>query len=237
MDEENGGLLIDADPACYGPVVKALLVHSARWGVEAEDLMVIHGPIGPGRNVERKDAVARLIGYGRPDIEEALTCASNRATLIGFGEIAPDGVVEDYRVPLPPSLNAVATPRSVTCTLAWFTPVNVRHRMYRRAKLDLQAGANLRKDDGFVERTRQQPAAASVRRGSLLHVRHEGARAAAFVEDGYLHFTVTCSTPAGGLDAALCYGLAVSIEAGESAPVYAEIRERLEVRPPVAGGP
>lgn len=236
MDEENGGLLVEADTACYGPVVKALLVHSARWGVEAEDLMMIHGPIGPGRDVERKDAIARLIGYGCPTIEKALTCAPNRATLIGFGEIAPDGVAEDYRVPLPPSLNAVAMPRSVTCTLAWFTPVNVRHRMYRRAKLDLQAGGNLRKDDGFVERARQQPAAASVRRGSLLHVRHEGTRAASFVEDGHLDFTVVCSTPAGGLDAALCYGLAVSIEAGEGVPVYAEIRERLEVRAPVAGG-
>ncbi len=230
MDEENGGVLAEADSAFYGPVVKALLVHRARWGAEAEDLMEIQGPPRPGGDVEMKDAISRLIGYGRPTVEEALTCAANRATLIGFGEIAADGVAADYRVPLPPSLSALARPRSVTCTLSWFTPVNVRHRMYRRAKLDLQAGRNLRTDDGFVERVRHQPAAASVRRGSLLHVRHEGARAASFVEDGHLHFTVICTTPAGSLDEPTRYGLAATVEAGEGVPVYAEIREGLEVR-------
>lgn len=230
MDRENGGLLAEADSAFYGPVVKALLVHRARWGPEAEDLMEIHGPPRPGRDVEMKDAISRLIGYGRPAIEEALTCASNRATLIGFGEVAADGLAADYRVPLPPSLNAVAMPRSVTCTLSWFTPVNVRHRMYRRAKLDLQARQNLRKKDGLVERVRYQPAAASVRRGSLLHVRHEGERAASFVEDGHLHFTITCTTPAGNLDERIRYGLAVTVEAGEGVSVYAEIREGLEIR-------
>ena len=230
LDGENGGLLAEADSAFYGPVVKALLVHRARWGAEAEDLMQIQGPPRQGGDVERRDAISRLIGYGVPVIEEALTCASNRATLIGFGEIEADGVAADYRVPLPPSLNAVAVPRSVTCTLSWFTPVNVRHRMYRRAKLDLRAGQNLRKGDGLVERARNQPAAASVRRGSLLHVHHEGARAASFVDDGHVHFTVTCTTPAGSLDEPVRYGLAVTVEAGEGVPVYAELRERLEIR-------
>lgn len=229
-DEENGGLLAEADPAFFGPVVKALLVHRARWGVEAEDLMEIQGPAGQGGGVKMKDAISRLIGYGRPAIEEALTCASNRATLIGFGEIAADGVVADYRVPLPPSLNAATKPRSVTCTLSWFTPVNVRHRMYRRAKLDLQARQNLRTEDGFVERAKHQPEANSVRRGALLHVRHEGEKAASFVEDGHLHFTVTCTSPAGSLDEPIRYGLAATVEAGEGVPVYAEIREGLEVR-------
>lgn len=205
-------------------------VTTSEDGPAAEDLMQIQGPPRQGGDVARRDAISRLIGYGVPVIEEALTCASNRATLIGFGEIAADGVAADFRVPLPPSLNAVAVPRSVTCTLSWFTPVNVRHRMYRRAELDLRAGQNLRKEDGVVARARHQPAAASVRRGSLLHVHYEGARAASFVEDGHVHFAVTCTTPAGSLDEPVRYGLAVTVEAGEGVPVYAELRERLEVR-------
>ena len=237
MDEANGGLLADADPSVYGPVVKALLVHRARWAAEAEDLKEILGSNAPGRHVQAMDAIARLIGYGRPNVEEALTCASNRATLIGYGEITGDGVGAVYRVPLPSSLNAVAEPRFVTCTLAWFTPVNVRNRMYRRAKLDLQAGSNLRAADGFVTRTKLQPASSSVRRGSLLHVRHEGEKAASFMEDGHLEFTLTCATPAGPLDDPVRYGLAVTVEAGEEIPVYSEIRQGLAVRPKVEGAP
>ena len=237
VDEENGGILEGVDPAYYGVVVKALLVHRARWGEEGEQLRELFGPGGQGRHVERMDSIARVVGYGRPNIEEALTCASNRATLVGCGQVSADRVVADYRVPLPRSLQRLDQPRSVTCTLAWFSPVNVRHRMYRRAKLDLEGGPNLRKADGFVERRKLQPSHHSVRRGSLLHVHHEGSKAASFVGEGELQFTVSCSAPAGEFDDSVRYGLAVTVEAGEGIPVYDEIRQRLAVRPRAPGGP
>ena len=239
MDEENGGILAGVDPAYYGVVVKALLVHRARWGEEGDHLRELYGPSGQGRHVEHMDSIARVVGYGRPNIEEAVTCASNRATLVGYGEVSTDRVVAEYRVPLPPSLQRLELdqPRSVTCTLAWFSPVNVRHRMYRRAKLDLEGGPNLRKADGFVERRKLQPSHHSVRRGSLLHVHHEGSKAASFVGEGELQFTVSCSAPAGEFDESVRYGLAVTVEAGEGIPVYDEIRQRLAVRPRVPDGP
>ena len=237
VDEENGGILEGVDPAYYGVAVKALLVHRARWGEEGEHLWELYGPIGQGRHVERMDRIARMVGHGRPNIEEALTCAPNRATLVGYGEVSADRVVADYRVPLPPSLQRLDQPRSVTCTLAWFSPVNVRHRMYRRAKLDLEGGPNLRKADGFLERRKLQPSHHSVRRGSLLHVHHEGSKAASFVGEGELQFTVSCSAPAGEFDESVRYGLAVTVEAGEGIPVYDEIRQRLAVRPRAPGGP
>ena len=53
---------------------------------------------------------------------EALECAENRATLIGFGELSSEQAYE-YRVPLPECLERVTDPRSLTVTLAWFTPV------------------------------------------------------------------------------------------------------------------
>ncbi len=237
MDEANGGLLADVDSAFYGPVVKALLVHSARWGSEAG---VLEGLLASdaGGHVGKKDAIARLIGYGRPSIEAALTCASNRATLIGHGEISVDGddrAAHEYRVPLPRSLERTTEPRAVTCTLAWFSPSNVRHRMYRRAKLDLASGSMLSHDDGFVDRVKSQPSHDSVRRGSLLHVRFEGDKAVSFLEDGHLCFSVSGSSPAGGLPDSVPYGLAVTVEAGEAVPVYTEIRQRLAVRPRVGG--
>ena len=111
-----------------------------------------------------------------------MTCAANRATLVGHGTVTPDGGADLYRVPLPVSLERVTEPRSITLTLAWFSPVNVRHRAYRRAKLDIQP-LDLATSAG-VKRVPEQPSDKSVPRGSLLHVRYRGARAVAFVDDG-----------------------------------------------------
>ena len=151
-DPENGAILDGVDPAYYGIVVKALLVHRADWGTKGPVLNEFYGPKGQGKYVARKDNIARVLGYGRPHVEEVMTCAANRATLVGFGEVAADRSATLYRVPLPPSLERVTAPRSITMTLAWFSPVNVRHRAYRRAKLEL-APADLKANAGVTPGT------------------------------------------------------------------------------------
>ena len=229
MDEENGAILEGVDPEHYGVMVKALLAHRAHWGAKGSLLNEIYEPKGRGKHVARKDNIARVLGYGRPLVDEAMTCAANRAILIGHGSVAPDESANLYRVPLPVSLERVTEPRSITMTLAWFSPVNVRHRAYRRAKLeirpvDLEAGAG-------VKRAPDQPSDKSVPRGSLFHVRYDGSRAVSFVDDGHIQFHVYCRKQAGPLDRAIRYGLAVTIEAGEGIPVYQEIRQRLGIQP------
>ncbi len=136
-------------------------------------------------------------------------------------------------MPLPSSLERVTEPRSITLTLAWFSPVNVRHSVYRRAKLEI-------KPDSFptkvgVERSKSQPSDKSVPRGSLFHVHYEGAKAVAFVNNGHLLFRVFCREQGGTLDRLIRYGLVVTIEAGETIPVYQEVRQRLSIQPRVAG--
>ena len=178
-------------------------------------------------------ASARVLGYGRPIVEEAMSCTANRATLVGYGEVTADGTAALFRVPLPGSLERVTEPRSVTLTLAWFSPVNIRHRAYRRAKLEI-------KPDDFVsrvgvERGMAQPSDKSVPRGSLFHVHYEGDKAVAFVDDGHLRFLVFCREQGGALDQSIRYGLAVTVEAGENVPVYQEIRQRLGVQTRAAG--
>ena len=229
MDEENGGILRGVAPLYYGVVVKALLVHRARWGEMGSVLDGIYGPRGVGKHVERKDNVARVLGYGLPAVEEALTCAANRATLVGYGEVSADGSAALFRVPLPPSLERVTEPRSVTLTLAWFSPVNIHHRAYRRAKLEIKPD-NLNVSAG-VQRVPAQPSDKSVPRGSLFHVRYQGSLAVPFVDDGHLSFYVFCREQGGPLDEPVRYGLAVTIEAGGHFSVYQELRQRLEVQP------
>ncbi len=229
MDEDNGGVLQDADRRYYGVVIKALLVHRAQWGEVGVQLEGIYGPTGPGTYVARRDNIARVLGYGRPDVEEAITCAANRATLVGYGEVAADGTASLFRVPLPSSLERVTEPRTITLTLAWFSPVNIRHRAYRRAKLEI--APNDFKTSAGVERSPNQPSDKSGPRGSLLHVRYEGDRAVPFVDGGHLSFRVFCRAQGGPLDERIRYGLAVTIEAGEHVPVYQEVQQRLGVRP------
>ena len=228
MDEDNGGVLQDADRRYYGVVIKALLVHRARWGAVGAQLEDIYGPTGPGTYVARRDNIARVLGYGRPDVEEALTCAANRATLVGYGEVSADGTASLFRVPLPSSLERVIEPRTITLTLAWFSPVNIRHRAYRRAKLEITP-ADFKTSAG-VERSPNQPSDKSVPRGSLFHVRYEGHRAVPFVDDGHLSFRVFCREQGGPLDDRISYGIAVTVEAGEHVPVYQEVRQRLGVQ-------
>ena len=233
LDQDNGGILTDIDQMYYGVVVKALLVHRARWGDLDSLLDGIFGPTGQGSHVARKDNISRVLGYGSPVVEEAMTCSSNRATLVGYGAVQADGSAALYRVPLPASLERVTEPRSITLTLAWFSPVNVRHRTYRRAKLEI-------KPDRFsesigVSRSSAQPSDKSVPRGSLFHVHYEGDSAVPFIDDGHLQFRVFCSEQGGSLDGTIRYGVAVTIEAGDGIPVYQEVRQRLGIQPRVAG--
>lgn len=137
-DPDNGNVLADADPQYYPLVVRALLVHSCRWDDEAtEHAAQALGPQEPSRHGERADNVARVLGHGIPLADAVTACAADRATLIGYGEIE-NGQVLEYQVPLPISLSGRRIPRTVTTTLAWFSPVTVRNRIYRLAKLPVE---------------------------------------------------------------------------------------------------
>jgi hypothetical protein len=84
----------DVPPEFMPVVLKALLVHAAAWGPKGALLDGLFEPRnGPGSHLARRDDVARLLGYGVPRIERVLDCAENRATLLGYGSIAPDSAL------------------------------------------------------------------------------------------------------------------------------------------------
>ncbi|WP_226782225.1 S8 family peptidase [Oceaniglobus trochenteri] len=228
-DPDNGNLLEGVDPDFYGVIVKAMLVHRAQWGSLGGLLDQTWLPQGPGSHVVRRDGIARLLGYGRPAVHEAMECAANRATMIGFGEIPAGEQAALYRIPLPQSLERVREPRALTVSLAWFSPVNIRHQAYRRAKLEVAPDSP---DTRFgVARVAGQPSDKAAPRGSLLHVRYAGERAVAFVDGNTLGLRVFCREQGGALDQSIRYGLAVTIEAGAAISVYEEVRQGLGIRP------
>jgi hypothetical protein len=206
-----------------------MLVHRAQWGSIGELLDQTWQPQGQGTHVVRRDGIARLLGYGRPTVHEMMQCAENRATMIGYGEIPAGEQAALYRIPLPPSLERVREPRALTVSLAWFSPVNIRHQAYRRAKLEVAPDSPEARFG--VKRTAGQPSDKAVPRGSLFHVRYAGERAVAFVDGNTLALRVFCREQGGALDQSIRYGLAVTIEAGEAVRVYEEVRQGLGIRP------
>jgi hypothetical protein len=230
MDEAGGSLLADIDPDYYAVVVKALLVHSARWNGNEELLKEICGPEDKKRHIERAENCARFIGFGTPLVSESLECSSHRATLVGYGSLQADAG-HSYRIPLPECLERVTDPRRVTVSIAWFSPIRPGHQSYRSVRLEADAGPNPMEVFG-VERRKGQPADPSVKKGTVFHEHFDGEAAVPFVDDGHLTLRVWCKEDAGIDDnTQIPYGIAVTIEAGTALPVYQQVQAKLRVRP------
>lgn len=228
MDPDGPSLLRDMDPAFYAVVVKALLVHRARWNGKADLLKDICGPADKRRSAERSENVSRFIGFGVPDTDEAIECAANRATLIGFGTLKPEKAL-NYRIPLPLSLERVTDPRSLTITLTWFSPIKSGHQNYRCVRLE---AAPLQPIEALgIERQSNQPADRPVKRGTVFHEHFYGTKAVPFIDDGYLNLQVWRKEDAGGTEDEIRYGIVISIEAEGAIPIYDEIEQRLRVAP------
>jgi hypothetical protein len=236
LDAGEGSNHADLDAAFIPLVLKALLVHGAQWGPKGEFLDGFFGPRGQGSHFARRDDIARLLGYGVPQIDRVLECAENRATLVGVGTIAADtGLL--YRIPLPDSLNGVLAPRAFTVTLAWFSPINPRHQGYRMAALDVTAGTD---EKYWIAPQRTcQPTDKAIVRGTVFHERRSGDEATIFVDDGYLNLRVSCRANAGNLADPIPFALAVSFEVGVEAgiPVYDEVSVKLAAQVPAAVTP
>lgn len=227
MDHDGGSNHTDIPPEYLALVLKTLLVHGAKWGPKGEMLDGFFGPQGQGQHVARRDDIARLLGYGVPSIDRVLDCTENRATLLGYGTIAPDSALL-YRIPLPADLDGIRAFRALTVTLSWLSPINPRHQGYRMAALDVSSAS----EDKYwlvSDRDSCQPTDKSIARGTIFHERRHGEKAAVFTDGGDLLLRVSCKAGAGNLQEVVPYAIAVSFEVGieSGIEVYDEIRTRL----------
>ena len=118
MDREGGSTLADMDPQFYAVVVKALLVHTARWNGNHELLKEICGPADRRRHVERRE------NSSRSWLRRAGCCRGPRmrAAPRNTGRLRnhPAGKRAELPHPVAGLPDASRTPRSLTVTLAWF---------------------------------------------------------------------------------------------------------------------
>ncbi len=209
-------------------LLKAMLAHGAEWGDLESQIHDARPDITDWR--EKQNLVTRFIGYGLADIDRAITCTEQRATLVGVGELK-DGEALEFKVPLPPSLSAKVLKRRLTLTLAWLTPVTPRHAKYRAARLWIKPPHE------NLSVSRQNCDWQHVQRGTVQHEVFEGQNAVAFVDGDALVFKVNCAEDGGKLLAAVPFALCVTLEVGEGVnlPIYQEIQERVGVRVGVQG--
>ena len=215
-----GGDCINRDTTA--PLLKALIVHSATWPDEAVDILKTVIPTGQ----KQRRGMARFLGYGIADPARVEACTAQRATVLGAGLLQQDEAHE-YEFPLPVELSNTTEWRRLIITLAWLTPVNPAHRVYRKAKLSFQPPKDLLALD------RQHADWQQTQRGTVQHEVLEGKKTCVFQDGDSLRIKIAAQGDTGqNFDAAIPYGLAVTLEVTEKSriPVYERVREKLAVR-------
>lgn len=217
----------DIPESLMSVLIKALLVHGAKQDDSAKQQIEL--ALKNSKNSRQfKQVVARYLGYGSVDIERVLACTAQRATVLGCGEIHEDEVHE-YVFPIPLAFSAQKIWRRLVVTLAWLTPINPDHRNLREAKLTLEPGGGNWSSQA-LKLERQDGDHNQVERGTVQHEVLEGrSQVDAFQDGENLRIRVTCKRDATThLDAAIPYGLAVTLEAKEDIPIYQQVRSRIQ---------
>ena len=220
----------DDDFATFGvPILKAMLVHGCSWNDLGSRLDELLRTDDNGRQI--KNWISRWVGYGVPDLQKALGCNEQRATLLGFGQLN-DGEAHVYNLPLPPSLSAQREWRKFTVTLAWLSPVASTTQRYRGAQLwfDFEDGKKSReKLSGKLRVTGIDSDSNATRRGTVQHEVFEGESAVAISDGDILQIKVNCRKDARKIETPVAYGLVVSLEVAEGVnlSIYNEIRTRI----------
>lgn len=226
---EAFGILPDAEKAL---ILKALVTHRARWPEQEEALIeAVIGPVGARKWQARRTNVMRLLGYGIPDIEEALGCIDSRATLWSSGQLEEDRSLI-FSLPLPPILGGATTYHAITATLAWFTPTVVGRQMYRGVRLTIEEPNEAIAGALGMTGAARQPDRNAINRGTIVHRRWDGERAAAIGENGTFEIRISRKPDFGAQpDGSVPFGLAVSIEAPNIAGIYQSVESRIVVKP------
>lgn len=207
-------------------LIKALLVHGSVQDRQAK--RAVECLKNQHNSRQFKTVLVRYLGYGAVNVNRVLGCTEQRGTVLGFGEVDTEQIHE-YRFPIPGAFSEQKTFRRMVITLAWFSPINPRHRYLREAKLEIKPAKKWDETPLKIKRTDGEHN--QVKRGTVQHEVLEGEdQLASFQEDEEIVLQIICKKDATDkLEEKIPYGMAVTLEAAEASniPVYTKIRERL----------
>jgi hypothetical protein len=190
---------------------KALVAHSAR----VPDDLLTHTPLDP-----------YVCGYGSIQRSLADGCDPNEAAVLFVGDLGANEQ-RTLALPIPSGLQQTGIKR-LTATLAWMSPINWRHRQYRRAALDFVTPTGFTNLGSVLDVPSER-----AKRGTLQHAAWEVTRAVASGPGGSIDLQVRCKEQAGGLggeriDFAVVLSLWVAPELGVD--VHAQVQQQIGAR-------
>ncbi|MGW0946172.1 S8 family peptidase [Streptomyces sp. NPDC002623] len=195
--------------------------------------LLVHGT-GPLDVPQGEFPLERATGNGVHVRDLAGGCAPNEAVLLFCGSIGASEV-QDLRFPLPDGLG-VREVKKVDATLAWLSPVNWRHRQYRRAALSLVKPIGDIPDLGTPAGLPTQTATRGA--GTVQHLSWETQKAFAYGRGSEMSVRVKCLEQAGGLQgervpyaAVISLWVAPAIGVDIYQQVRDQVRGRVDVRP------
>lgn len=215
------------------PMLKALLMHSCKWGDIGDVLEEAFPPREKSKWFKRRDSIAKFLGYGKPDIQKILSGSTSRITLLGEETIKSEDR-HIYTIPIPQSMFNSREVRKINITLAWTVPILTSMADYRGVALKI-VDQNGKSEfwDGCERGEIMQPNGLTTARGTVMHLQLEGHKLkrltannkdlvicvqARAVHDSLLHVSVP-------------YALAISIDLGQSvrANIYQEVKAAVRV--------
>lgn len=197
--------------------VKALMIHGTSVNSD-----LAHSPLTP----------ESVLGNGAAVRDYSNGCADNEAVVLFFGSI---GALEevDLRFPLPDGLNDRDMKR-IDATLAWLTPVNWRHRQYRRAALSFVAPAGAIPDLG---KPVGLPTGVTSRGANTVdHRSWQVEKAFGAGQGSDMTIRVKCHEQAGGLAGErvdFAVALSLWVAPNLTVDVYSQVRDQVAARIPV----
>ena len=211
-------------------LLKALLVHPARWPNDmAELIRRTIGPAGRGQASRQKDNIRRFLGYGCVDADDAVTCASDRATFFATGTLQRD-CTTTIAVPVPVAIGGQARPHMLAATLAWFTPVSPGRKSYRSCKLKILDPTEI--VALAVEAHINQPDGNQTNRGTVFTRCWSGDSAPVVGPDMTIALQIQRDPDQAALvDEPLIYGLAVTLAMPGELRIYEQARA--QIAPPI----
>ena len=208
-------------------LLKALLAHTARWPHASAAL--IRSTIGPagGHHSHQKDNIRRFLGFGVVDPDDAVACASDRATFWVTGQLAHDKIAS-IAAPVPAAIGGQARPHELSATLAWFTPTAPGRKSYRSVRLKLLDPAEL--EVLGVEPHGVQPDVNQTKRGTVFSRCWRGTRAPVVGQNMSIQLTVQRDPDQGlTVDEAVPFGLAITLTMPGVVEIYEQVRQRLTI--------
>lgn len=210
-------------------LLKAMLVHCARWTKGHGLIREVVGPSDGKKHVQQRDNIRRYIGFGAVDPTIVLDCATDRATLWAVGQLNSEEA-QTFAVPIPATMSGKPKLHEITATVSWFAPPRIGAGSYRSVRLKL-----IEPDDSktafAVGADKSQPDSNQVHRGTVIHRRWLGDKAPALSPNST--FDLQIQRQPDDLDEPVPYAIVVTISMAGEQDVYTQVRSQVAIKPPV----